>query len=138
MREELWHQYQGGKSWSGGSDGWWDGGYHDLIDDLGEVLTDVRVGDYAGSLLWLLRDGDRFGYLSIGYGSCSGCDALEGCDTLAELRELHDELAGYVRWGSRSETLAFLRDHDWEGDWSYQEDKEAVSDFIAQATAALS
>lgn len=52
--------------------------YEELVGSWGhEVLSFDTIGSYQGDHLVLLRDGDRYGIVVIGYGSCSGCDALQ-------------------------------------------------------------
>jgi hypothetical protein len=52
--------------------------YESIVDSWGyDVLEFATTGAYQGDHVVLLRDGGRYGYVVIGYGSCSGCDALE-------------------------------------------------------------
>jgi hypothetical protein len=74
-------------------------GYEAIVADFGcEVLALRLVGGLQGDLLVALHDGDRWGFLVTGYGSCPGCDALEACDTVAEAQALADELLQTIRW----------------------------------------
>src|SRR5581483_7208303 len=95
-------------------------GYDGLIASMGHtVLYQVCLGDYQGDLMCLLRDGDRYGILHIGYGSCSGCDSLAACnDDIEEVTQLRDELAQGIHWRNLEETLQYLKNHDWEGDYN--------------------
>ncbi len=100
--------------------------YSRLIDSM-EVETIVKVDEeaYQGDSWALLRGQDgRLGYLQFGWGSCSGCDALQGCDTPEEVVKLRDELYASIKWFSTiAETKAFFDSHDWEGD--YDADNES-------------
>lgn len=77
-----------------------DGGF-DVCDDrrfqLGKwsenFITQIDNGDYQGTLLFLVArdtyqpDEDEYLMTYVGYGSCSGCDALEAakaCDSMAD------------------------------------------------------
>lgn len=54
-------------------------------DDYGqpdpERITEIDHGDYQGTLVYVIAAGgyqpDRFWYVRVGYGSCSGCDTLQ-------------------------------------------------------------
>lgn len=77
-------------------------GYEGLVDSFGvEIVFSEHDDDYQGDSFYLLKDAEgRYGFLSFGWGSCSGCDAYqaiwnEGNDALVELR---DELWESVRW----------------------------------------
>ena len=63
---------------------WWGHGEYDLFD-LKE-LVEVEYGEYQGTLLYIipcpsaskLDDGKEFIITGVDYGSCSGCDTLQG------------------------------------------------------------
>src|SRR3990167_9158170 len=52
-------------------------GYRSVITTMGEVVAQVDEGSYQGDSFVLLRRGNRFAYFTFGWGSCSGCDAME-------------------------------------------------------------
>lgn len=107
----------------------------DLIDTFEhEVLVEADDDEYQGSSVVLLRDGDRYGVLVFGWGSCSGCDALQACDTVEEATELRDELHRSILWFDLDEARRYITEHDWKGDWLHP---ATVSQFVAEATAAL-
>lgn len=59
-----------------------DGDEYDYGTDLNtERITEVRYGDYDGTLTYVIGSGTygggRVWCVTIDYGSCSGCDALE-------------------------------------------------------------
>lgn len=93
--------------------------YTPIVESFGTVVVREDQDDYQGDSWVLYHDAaaDRFGYLCFGWGSCSGCDALQGCSSLAEVDELIASLHGQVQWKSRDEMRRFLADHDWGGDW---------------------
>lgn len=96
------------------------GGYQELIDSMEHttVLTETQ-GDYQGSSLVLLRDGqNQYGILRFGWGSCSGCDALQACSTEKELIELRDRLASQVVWYK-----------DWTTMMNYLATKDTVTEW---------
>jgi hypothetical protein len=101
--------------------------YEPMVNAFGRrVLVAVDVNDYQGDSYRLIADGDepdqRYGLLIFGWGSCSGCDALQWCDSVEELQELADQLQSSIKWFSDKETLRkYMQEHDWEGDWSWHE-----------------
>lgn len=92
--------------------------YHELIEDRAiKILLDTEDNDYQGNSFLLVqrvpptRD---LGFLSYGWGSCSGCDALEAAygDPQA-LAELGDELVAGTRWFDGAEALyAWMQDEE--------------------------
>ncbi len=42
------------------------------------VVATVRIGDYQGELFSILARGNERGLCQFSYGSCSGCDWIEG------------------------------------------------------------
>ena len=92
--------------------------YGELVESMEyEVLAQADDDDYQGDSLYLLRDGQRYGVLTFGWGSCSGCDALQACSTMTEATELRDELHQSITWGSQEEIAGYLDVHDWAGDF---------------------
>lgn len=55
-------------------------GEHDRPDP--ERIHVIDDGDYQGTLLYVIASGgyqpDEYWYVKVGYGSCSGCDTLQG------------------------------------------------------------
>jgi hypothetical protein len=58
-------------------------GYVELLTGTGrplQIIASLTQDSYQGDDLWLVKDSDeaesRVGFLQIGWGSCSGCDAL--------------------------------------------------------------
>lgn len=122
--------------------------YTDLAAFHGDVVADVTLGSYSGDMLFILRDRATglYGYVSTGYGSCSGCDELQhimsGLDygdvesvekAWAELAAFVDEMRPTV-WRAAPEMLAWLNDHDWQGDWQGG-DESAVRTWITNEVA---
>lgn len=115
--------------------GW--GDYQPMIDSMGyEVVCQQDVGGYQGDTLAIVRDGERHGFLTFGWGSCSGCDALQSCSTLHEVHELRQEIHDQIVWkGSAQEMVEFLRDRDWKA--QFYSDRDEVMEFVAKAIGAL-
>lgn len=74
--------------------------YGALVGSLGYViLLESHDDDYSGDSFYLLKTWNKgHGFLSFGWGSCSGCDALQGCESLAEVAELREQIDSGIRW----------------------------------------
>lgn len=107
------------------------GNYQPIIDSFGKVLLQVDDNDYQGDSRILYRIGNRYGYLIFGWGSCSGCDALQGCDTIAHVDELIQRLHNSI---VMFDTLEGLQQHfenkDWALDYSWH--SEETKRFVDQ------
>jgi hypothetical protein len=114
---------------------WCQNSYHDLIESFEhEVLVEYKEQDYQGDYLFLLRDGDRYGFLTFGFGSCSGCDALQGCDSKDEMIALRDNMYRSIRWeDSANAMVCYLLSKEYETEWY----RDEFVPFRAQALAAL-
>jgi len=59
--------------------------YEELIESItARVKWTIKAGfkDYQGEYFYFGEDGEgKVYFLNSGYGSCSGCDALQACDT---------------------------------------------------------
>ena len=92
--------------------------YDDLVGEFGDILLSVSEDNWQGDTWYLLQSGTRYGYLSVGWGSCSGCDALQGADTWEEVNELQDSLRDHIHWEVGPDgLLEWMKEHDWKGDY---------------------
>ncbi len=104
------------------------GGYEDITREIG-------TSDYQGDTRVLFERQGEFGYLQFGWGSCSGCDALEACDSPAEWESLANQMEAETKWMPKAEMLAWFKTHDWKGDYSWHDDEQKR--FISQAIAYM-
>jgi hypothetical protein len=91
--------------------------YSELFKGINaSVVLTYDVGSYQGSswLLFRAKGCDLYGFLEFGWGSCSGCDALQACDSYEDLDKLRHRLINSIVWNSVSKTVKFLREKDWE------------------------
>lgn len=97
------------------------GDYQPLLLSLGfSILLQVDDDDYQGDSYLLLQVGPKFGILIFGWGSCSGCDALQGCNSYEEVETLRQELFAKIRWFADGILcLEYVNTHDWEGEFSW-------------------
>jgi hypothetical protein len=113
------------------------GEYGPMLESIGhQILLRVDDSDCQGDSRVLFADGERRGYLQFGWGSCSGCDALQAADSYQELEQLRASLVEAIRWfDSAKDALAWFESHDWEGDYSWHADGQ--KEFVAHAKAIL-
>lgn len=99
--------------------------YTPIVEHFGAPVVRVDDNDYQGDSRVLYRDGNRYGYLQFGWGSCSGCDALQACGSYEDLDTLIENLRESVRWWESSEeAIAWLTKHDWNADYSWHADEQ--------------
>ena len=109
--------------------------YNYIVEDFGHVAIQVDDEDYQGDSRILFDNEDNYGILIFGWGSCSGCDALQRCESWEELTELYDELLYSVTWfDTKEECIDYLNTHDWEGDFCWN---EKTREFINRAIEYL-
>jgi len=96
-------------------------GYDDMVRSFGKIVYKVTLGDWQRDYLYLIQGKEphqKWGYLKTGYGSCSGCDRYQACDSIKELEHLRNQIFDSVQWfGNSGEALEFFEKHDWEGDY---------------------
>ena len=97
--------------------------YQPMINAFGKVIIQIDDDDYQGDTRVLYSDyGGGIGFLIFGWGSCSGCDALQACRNIDEVQELCNQLQNDIKWfNSKEEALAWARQKDWEAEWFWHE-----------------
>jgi hypothetical protein len=95
--------------------GWWD--YQPMLNEFGNILLQKDERDYQGDSFLIYEKDDKYGYLTFGWGSCSGCDALQGCNSISEVQELMDRLYSSIEW---FDSLDALKEYFEETDWTLQ------------------
>lgn len=89
---------------------WYD--YQPMLDEFGEILIQVDEEAYQGDSFLLYKNDNKYGFLTFGWGSCSGCDALQACDTIDEVQELMDRLYNAIIWfDSLQELKCYISDY---------------------------
>lgn len=107
--------------------------YEAIVKGWGyDIVAEETFGDYQGDLVFLLADNSRFGWCVIGYGSCSGCDALEAAMGYSweeenngwtdEVIQLANGLYNEVRWfDTAAELAAWLEPNEDAPQWYWYE-----------------
>ena len=106
--------------------------YEQLYHSFGPVLLDEGYGSYSGDTLVLYGHNweGPVAYLNFGWGSCSYCDALEACDTIAEVNELMGQLYRSVRYFDDVDAfLAWATGEGGTGSFEWYED-DGLKDFV--------
>lgn len=102
-----------------GNESWYTS-YTPMLKEFGEIIIRVDEDGYQGDSYLIYKDGDRYGYLSFGWGSCSGCDALQGCCSISEVQELMDKLYNDIKWFDSKVLLKeYFNTRDWTLEWSW-------------------
>ncbi|MGI9569204.1 MAG: hypothetical protein ACR2PH_05590 [Desulfobulbia bacterium] len=107
--------------------------YNPIVSDFGKVALKIDDDDYQGDSRVLYDNDDKIGYLIFGWGSCSGCDALQACRDVKEIQELYDSLKSEVKWFStHKEALDYFNNKDWalEFSWHHEETKSFIDKSI--------
>lgn len=111
--------------------------YDDILEYFADILISVSDKDYQGDTRYLIRDREdgRIGISIIGWGSCTACDELQGCESFEELEELILHIVNSIKWfDNAKECLYYLNNHDWKGDhlW-YDTSKKWTKKFIKRS-----
>ena len=118
--------------------------YQPIINDFGKVVIQIDDKNYSGDSRILYDNDTRYGetrtigILIFGWGSCSGCDALQACNSYAEVDKLIAELRNKILWfPDHATALAYATTHDWKGDynWCDIETKRFVATIRAYLTS---
>lgn len=94
--------------------------YQPIISSLGRILIQVDDDDYQGDSRVLLEKDGKYGLLIFGWGSCSGCDALQACENMHDIQILIDNLSDSVKWFDSLLSLKrYINEKDWELEYSW-------------------
>lgn len=95
--------------------------YPDLVGLFcDEIVVEASDNDCQGDTYAILRKGDEYGYLEFGWGSCSGCDALQACESDEDMARLANDLAASVEWQADREAFkVWVAGKDWHGGYSW-------------------
>lgn len=93
-------------------------GYREMLEaEEIEILAWETFGSYQGDYAVVVKRNEMLGFLVIGYGSCSGCDALEACDTQEEYDSLMSSVLNSISWGGadfiRNKITNLFDDNSW-------------------------
>lgn len=73
--------------------------YRKVVETFGyDVILQETLGSWQGDIVFILKDGNKAGFLIIGYGSCAGCDVLEGMRRMDELKSFALGTYSRIKW----------------------------------------
>lgn len=100
---------------------YYDGGYESLVDSFEvEAMLEEHDHDYQGDSFYLLRNrSGEYGILIFGWGSCSGCDALQACSSLNDVENLRDSLWDSIVWMTLDDLSAYVKSKDFSNDFYF-------------------
>ena len=103
----------------------------DVAAACGEIIIDVTLGEYQGDNMYVLKQGDSYALLILGYGSCSYCDFMEGLyydhgndpDSYEKAyQEVVQETRDSIIWYSKPDFVEYLGEKDFSlGFYSWHE-----------------
>jgi thioredoxin-related protein len=103
--------------------------YECIVKEFGEILINIYDDSYQGDWRVLIKKDNKYGILIFGFGSCSGCDALQSCRTYEEVDKLIEEMYNNIFWFDDLESCKkWVRERDWELQYSWHCDE--TKDFI--------
>ncbi len=108
--------------------------YFPIIQNIGNVLVQVDDHDYQGDSRIIFEKDNKFGFLIFGWGSCSGCDSLQACESIQDVQDLMDSLNEQVSWfDSLDELKSYFAKKDWSLDYCFHsaETKQFISEVLA-------
>lgn len=101
--------------------------YQPIIEWIGREIAEVSVRNYSGETFAVVERGGSYAFLCISWGSCSGCDALQRCDSFAELGSLARNIAEQARWfDSLAKCRAWINDDARKLEHEYYTDEWAA------------
>jgi thioredoxin-related protein len=92
----------------------WISDYTPIVESFGKVVVRVDEDNYQGDSYVYYHEGDKHGVLVFGWGSCSGCDALQACKSIKDIEELIESLRKNIRWFDSASSL-----YNWINDKEY-------------------
>lgn len=95
--------------------------YSDLVASAGTIIKEWEIGSWSGDLVYLLKNGNKFGFTVLGYGSCTVCDALQACANKEDVDELKADIARGIFWGNAEEVEAYAINDNYANRWYYHE-----------------
>ena len=103
--------------------------YTPIINNFGEVILREDEDDYQGDTHAVIKSDNKFGYLVFGWGSCSGCDSLQACETYEEIQELMDSLYNDIKWFESFNSLKEYINNDDIQELKYHYHNEVFHEF---------
>ena len=79
--------------------------YDKIIEALGDIVARGDTNDCQGDTVAIVKRDGKFGFVAFTWGSCSGCDALQACDSYEEVGELIESIDKSIVWKDTIEEM---------------------------------
>ena len=110
--------------------------YTPILESFGKIVSRWDQDDYQGDSVVFLENKGSLGLLIFGWGSCSGCDALQSCSSVEELGRLLDGLSNSIKWFDNSQdAILYFKQKDWEG--THLWNQEGFQEYLKEAEKFL-
>lgn len=94
--------------------------YQPIINSFGDIVVQIDENGYQGDTWVLFKNNDKYGYIQFGWGSCSGCDALQACNTYDDVENLIDEMANSIMWfDSKTNAIEYFESDSRKDGYAY-------------------
>lgn len=109
--------------------------YDEIVATQGEILKDWVIGSYQGDYVYLVKKDDKYAFTVIGYGSCSGCDALEACGNDEEFNALKEDIVSGIVWGTKQDVYDYVSNQEANRWYFHEEDWVGIRKDILEILA---
>jgi hypothetical protein len=94
--------------------------YDELMECIdGDIVDHAYENNYQGDAWFMFKNNNMYGYLVFGWGSCSGCDELQGCSNVDDVEKLLISLDMSIIWKTKEEMLEYFKTKDWTLEFYY-------------------
>jgi hypothetical protein len=115
--------------------------YEHIVTSWGyRIIDSSTFGMFQGDQVYLLESGSQVGFVVIGYGSCSGCDALqaihmfnvEPANIVEQVNSLSDDLRSNIKWfDSLDDMASIVNDKDYHTNYWYWHEPD-IKEYILE------
>lgn len=94
--------------------------YSAMVDSFGVVIAYEEDKDYQGDTVFIVEADGKIGLGEFGWGSCSGCDALEAAwGDPSDCADVRNGIGAGINWfDSKEEALEHMTDEVVGGRWT--------------------
>lgn len=107
--------------------------YHNLLKIRNYwPVASSSTGGYQGDYLVVTKKDGEYGVIIIGYGSCSGCDALQSCRDMKDVRDLAMGMNPMPVGRTKEDVISYLVNKDWECHFWDDDELDVVNTVLDQ------
>lgn len=100
--------------------------YTSMVSSAGELISEWCIGDWQGDYVYLIKNKDKYGFVVVGYGSCTGCDALQSCNNKKDVKALKESIISNIVWGTKEEISNYVFSKDANRWYFYEKEWKSV------------